>query len=106
MVRSWLVSGSIYDNERRGTHHVYSKSRYAGAFTGAPLTLPYMIRYYKTPRNNHIGFHAIPVRRDGSRIMSVSELGVARSSGCTRQSDQDAYFLWNWAPVGTKVVVL
>ena len=106
MVRSWLVSGSIYDNERRGTHHVYSKSRYAGAFTGAPLTLPYMIRYYKTPRNNHIGFHAIPVRRDGSRIMSVSQLGVARSSGCTRQSDQDAYFLWNWAPVGTKVVVV
>lgn len=106
VVRSWLVSGSVHNNERPGTHHVYSKSRYAGAYTGAPVTLPYMIRYYRTPRGNHIGFHAIPYRSDGSRIMSVWELGTPRSAGCTRQADQDAYFLWNWAPVGTKVIVL
>lgn len=105
VVRSWLVSGSLYDNERPGRHHVYSKSRWARAFTGAPIRLPYTIRYYETPRGNDIGFHAIPIREDGSRIMSVYELGVPRSAGCTRQSDRDAWFLWNWAPVGTPVVV-
>lgn len=104
IVRSWLVSGSLYDNEVPGVHHVFSKSRYAYAYTGSGVVLPNMVRYYTTPNGNNIGFHAIPLS-NGYPIMTESELGTPRSAGCTRQANNDASFLWDWAPVGTPVVV-
>ncbi len=104
VVRSWLVSGSLYGNEVPGNHYVFSKSRYTCAFSGCSVVLPYMIRYYRTPRGNNIGFHQIPSGANGP-IMQEWELGHPRSSGCTRQARLDAIFNWNWSPVGTKVVV-
>jgi len=105
IVRSWLVSGSLYGNEQPGVHQVFSKSLYAYAYTGSGVVLPYMVRYYTTPRGNNIGFHEIPSNSSGP-IMSEWELGQPRSAGCTRQARLDAIFLWDWAPVGTNVVVV
>ncbi|MGH2772438.1 MAG: L,D-transpeptidase [Actinomycetota bacterium] len=51
-----------------------------------------------------IGFHAIPNGRRGP-IQTDAELGQFRSLGCVRQSTADAAFLWDWAPIGTAVVV-
>jgi lipoprotein-anchoring transpeptidase ErfK/SrfK len=39
-------------------------------------------------------------------LQSSEQLGLPLSAGCVRQSTADAGWLWNWAPVGTKVVVL
>ena len=105
IVRSWLVSGSKYNNEVPGIHEVYSRSEVSTAWNGKAF-LPQMIRWLKTDIGA-IGFHAIPRHvADGSRYMKDSELGTRLSGGCQRQADADANFMWDFAQIGTKVVVL
>jgi hypothetical protein len=68
--------------------------------------LPLMIRYQETDIG-HIGFHAIPLHvSDGSPYQTEAELGTRLSGGCQRQANLDAAFLWNFAQVGTTVVVI
>ncbi|HEY7627187.1 MAG TPA: L,D-transpeptidase family protein [Ilumatobacteraceae bacterium] len=105
VIRSWLVSGSKYNNELPGTHEVYSRSEVSTAWNGKAY-LPKMIRWLKTDIG-HIGFHAIPRHvSDGSRYEKDSELGTRLSGGCQRQADLDAAFMWDFAQIGTKVVVI
>lgn len=105
VVRSYLVSGSRYRNEVPGWHKVYSRSESALGWD-LQADLPYMIRYTQTERG-HIGFHAIPSWRDsGEKLQTIEELGQRLSGGCTRQAPQDAEFLWSFADVGTRVLVL
>ena len=105
VLRSWLVSGSKYNNETPGVHEVYSRSEVSTAWNGKAL-LPHMIRWLKTDIGA-IGFHGIPRHvSDGSRYEKDSELGTRLSGGCTRQADLDADFMWDFAQIGTKVVVL
>jgi peptidoglycan hydrolase-like protein with peptidoglycan-binding domain len=104
IVRSWLVSGSRFNNEEPGTHTVYSRSETSTAWNGQAI-LPKMIRYQKTDLG-HIGFHGIPRHiSDNSVYQTTEELGTRLSGGCQRQHDLDAAFLWAWADIGTKVVV-
>lgn len=98
---SWLVSGRK-GLPRPGTYKVATKSRYSSA-GGGRLRLQYMVRFAK-PRRLWIGFHSIPVGRRGP-IQSESQLGTPTSAGCVRQRFSDAETLFNWSPVGTKVVV-
>jgi peptidoglycan hydrolase-like protein with peptidoglycan-binding domain len=105
VIRSWLVSGSKYNNETPGVHEVYSRSEVSTAWNGKAF-LPHMIRWLKTDIGA-IGFHGIPRHvSDGSRYEKDSELGTRLSGGCTRQADLDANFMWDFAQIGTKVVVL
>jgi lipoprotein-anchoring transpeptidase ErfK/SrfK len=105
VIRSWLVAGSQYNNEVPGTHYIYSRSEQSTAWNGRAI-LPLMIRWLQTDIG-HIGFHGIPIHvSDGSAYMTEAELGQRLSGGCQRQSNLDAQFLWAFAPVGTKVVVL
>jgi peptidoglycan hydrolase-like protein with peptidoglycan-binding domain len=105
IVRSYLVSGSRYRNEVPGWHTVYSRSESALGWD-LQADLPFMIRYTQTDRG-HIGFHAIPSWRDsGEMLQTLDELGQRLSGGCTRQALQDAEFLWTFADVGTRVLVL
>ena len=105
VVRSYLVSGSRYRNEVPGWHKVYSRSESALGWD-LQADLPYMIRYTQTERG-HIGFHAIPSWRDSDeKLQTIDELGQRLSGGCTRQAPQDAEFLWSFADVGTRVLVL
>lgn len=102
--RTYLVSGSIYDNLHPGTYSVYSKSRHAIAYNYKE-TMKYMVRFTHG-QNAAIGFHAIPVDHSGHKVQTRAELGTPRSDGCIRQALPDAKALWRFAPVGTKVVVL
>jgi hypothetical protein len=105
IIRSWLVTGSMYNNELAGTHYVYSRSIESTAWNGA-ARLPKMVRWLETERG-HIGFHGIPTRMDnGEPYQTDAELGTRLSGGCQRQADLDADFVWEFAPEGTKVVVL
>jgi len=105
ILRSWLVSGSKYNNEQPGVHKVYSKSPQSTAWNGKAI-LPMMIRYQKTSIGA-IGFHGIPIHRsDGTVYQTDAELGTRLSGGCQRQNNLDAKFLWDWANVGTPVVVV
>ncbi len=105
IVRSWLVSGSKFDNEVPGTFEVYSRSEQTTAWNGK-ARLPKMIRYYQTDIG-HIGFHGIPTEiATGKPYQTDAELGTPLSGGCQRQADLDAAFLWAFADVGTTVVVV
>lgn len=105
IIRSWLVSGSKYDNETPGTHRVYSRSDVSTAWNGKAY-LYKMVRWLQTDIGA-IGFHALPVRvSDGSVYQTEEELGLRLSGGCQRQANLDADFTWEFAQIGTPVVVI
>ncbi len=105
IIRSYLVTGSKYNNEMPGFHEVYSRSEESTAWNGQAI-LPLMIRYQKTDIGA-IGFHAIPIHvSDGTVYQTDAELGTRLSGGCQRQNNLDAQFLWTFAEVGTPVVVI
>jgi lipoprotein-anchoring transpeptidase ErfK/SrfK len=104
VARTYLVSGSRHDNLGPGTYEVYSRSRDAVSFDGRE-TMGYMVRFTQG-KNAPIGFHDIPRRHNGSLVETRDQLGTPLSAGCIRQWQPDAKALWDFAPVGTAVVVV
>ena len=103
VVRTYLGSGSVYDNLDPGTYQVYSKSRYAVGVDDSG-TMQYFVRFTQGDEGAAIGFHSIPVL-DGQPVQTRAQLGTPESHGCIRQALPDAIALWNFAPLGTTVVV-
>ncbi|MGQ0823946.1 MAG: L,D-transpeptidase family protein [Actinomycetota bacterium] len=103
IAHTFLVSGRA-GVPRPGTHRVFSKTVMSSAH-GGDLRLPYMTRFAHG-RSLAIGFHGIPLRGNGTPIQSDAELGQYRSAGCVRMNQQQARVLWDFAPVGTPVIVL
>jgi lipoprotein-anchoring transpeptidase ErfK/SrfK len=52
-----------------------------------------------------IGFHSIPTK-NGVPLQTVKQLGTPQSHGCIRQRMSDAIRMWDFATVGTHVVVV
>jgi L,D-transpeptidase catalytic domain len=100
---SWLVSGRR-GVPRPGLYAVYSRSPVSSAHNGS-VSMQYMVRFAKG-RTLAIGFHSIPVRRNGRLIQTLEQLGTFRSSGCVRQRVEDAAKMWDFAGIGTPVVVI
>jgi L,D-transpeptidase catalytic domain len=100
--RTYLVSGSVYDNLDPGTYSVFSSDEHATGIDGSALR--FMVRF-TTGAEAAIGFHDIPVL-DGEKVQTPDELGTPLSHGCIRQHGKDARALWEFAPLGTKVVVV
>jgi lipoprotein-anchoring transpeptidase ErfK/SrfK len=108
VVKTHLVSGRLTWNQPiPGTYNVFSRSSYTCNIKRPYLCWQYMVRFTKGPEGDNIGFHAIPIdTRTGREIQSVWQLGTPLSGGCVRQALPDALWIWNWAGIGTKVVVL
>lgn len=113
--RVWLIEadGTIHDSyavsgrrntPRPGTYSVFSKSPKAWAGHGG-ITMNHMVRFARG-RSLAIGFHSIPTRPGGIPLQSVAALGSYQSAGCVRQSEHEARDLYEWADLGTTVVVL
>jgi hypothetical protein len=102
--RTYLVSGSIHDNLEPGTYSVYSRSMNAVGVDDSG-TMKYFVRFTQGDTGAAIGFHDIPVD-DGERVQGVAELGEPTSHGCIRQRRADARAMWDFARLGTTVVVL
>lgn len=100
--RTYLVSGSIYDNLDPGTYEVYSRSEQAWGIDDSG-SMRWFVRFARGERAA-IGFHDIPVA-GGQQVQTVAQLGTAQSHGCIRQRPADARALWRFAPLGTTVVV-
>ncbi len=101
--RTYLVSGSKYDNLNPGTYSVNGKTRHATAFDYSG-SMEYFVQFatgYTAP----IGFHTVPVDNAGRPEQSKEQLGTPTSAGCVRQWRDDAVILWDFAQLGTKVVV-
>ena len=102
--RTYLVSGSVTDNLQPGTYSVYSKSRWAVGVDDSGV-MQYFVRFTHGPTGSAIGFHSIP-SKNGVPLQTKAQLGTPQSHGCIRQNMPDAIALWNFAPIGTKVVVV
>jgi len=104
VVKTHRVSGRLYE-PYRGTYSVFSRSLYTSSIANPDVKWMYMVRFTRGPGGDNIGFHEIP-KRFGVPLQSVAQLGQPLSGGCVRQSTPDAIYMWNWAGIGTKVVVL
>jgi len=112
--RVWLVeaTGELAKTHqvsgRRGVptpdrYSVYSKSRYAWA-PYDDITMEYMVRFAR--EEWPYGFHSIPINPDTTPLQTKEQLGTLRSGGCVRQDFDDAEFTFEWADVGTRVIML
>ena len=105
VARTYLVSGSSYDQLQPGSYAVYSRSQTATSWKSTE-TMRWMVRFTRGERAA-IGFHDIPVATvTGLPVQTEAELGQRLSDGCVRQAPADAEALWAFAPVGTPVVVV
>ena len=100
--RTYLVSGSIYDNLDPGTYSVYSRSQQAWGIDDSG--------HHEVLRPLRAGRPAPPSASTTSRstrapVQTVAELGTPLSHGCIRQKRADARAMWEFAPLGTTVVV-
>jgi hypothetical protein len=102
VARTYPVSGSLSDNLQPGTYAVYSTSRWATGVDDSGV-MQYFVRFTHGARAA-IGFHSVPTK-DGRLLERRDQLGTPQSHGCIRQWLPDAKALWDFAPVGTKVVV-
>ena len=102
MKRTYLVSGSVLDNLKPGTYEVYSRSRHAVGVDDSG-EMEYFVRFTRG-KKAAIGFHSIPTQ-DGKPLQSREQLGSPQSHGCIRQARPDAIAMWEFAHIGTKVVV-
>jgi hypothetical protein len=100
---SYLVSGRE-GVPAPGTYEVFSKDEIAYAGHDG-ITMRYMVRFTQGA-NLAIGFHSIPNRANGTPLQSEEQLGEYHSAGCVRQSLGHAAALYEWADIGTTVVVL
>jgi lipoprotein-anchoring transpeptidase ErfK/SrfK len=103
VARTYRVSGRL-DRPAPGEYEVYSRSRTTTSFTGDE-SMEYMVRFAHG-QQAAIGFHDIPVDAAGVEVQTKEQLGLPLSAGCVRQALEDAIALWEFAPVGTKVVVV
>jgi lipoprotein-anchoring transpeptidase ErfK/SrfK len=106
--KTHLVSGRrTWNQPLPGQYSVFSRSAFTCNIKNPALCWRYMVRFTKGPDGDNIGFHEIPTNNDtGTRVQSDSQLGTPLSGGCIRQSTPDALYIWNWAYIGSKVVVL
>ncbi len=103
VARTYLVSGSIYDNLDPGAFNVYSRSEDAWGVDNSG-SMKYFVRFTQGDSGAAIGFHDIPVK-EGVPAQSEAQLGTPTSHGCIRQRRSDAIALWEFAPLGTSVIV-
>ena len=91
---------------RPGRYAVFSKVPVA-ASPKYHVTFDWMVRFAHGNDLN-IGFHEIPrLMGSGKKIQADADLGAPIGlGGCVRQREVDAKWLYGWATIGTKVVVL
>lgn len=103
LANSFVVStGRAGQETAVGAYHIQNKLPTAYASTWG-LQMPYWLGiYWAGPLQN--GFHALPILADGSQLWR-GYLGTPISYGCIVLSPEDAQWLYNWAEVGTAVIV-
>jgi LysM repeat protein len=99
----FVISTGIPGRETaRGSFQIQNKIPMAYASTWN-LQMPYWLGFYWAGTLQN-GFHALPILSDGSRLWG-GLLGRPASYGCVILSEADARTLYEWATVGTPVMV-
>jgi lipoprotein-anchoring transpeptidase ErfK/SrfK len=92
-VRSFLISSGTFGRTPIGTFTIYSRSR-SCLMEGPGYYLPgvqWVNRFY-----GHLSIHGTYWHHN---------FGHPMSHGCVNATNEDAQFVYNWAPMGTKVVI-
>lgn len=116
IMRVWLIEedGTLYQTHRvsgridrpnYGTYTVWSRSTFTCARKRPDICMRFMVRFAWAPSGDNIGFHEIP-QQGGRPLQTEEQLGQSLSGGCVRQITSDAIIMWDWAQIGTKVVVV
>lgn len=90
--------------DQPGLFTVYSKSATMQYCAGRCGTAKYMVRYQRTTVSS-VGTHSLP-SEGGQLVQGVEDLGWPLSHGCTRLEASKAKAVYQWARIGTVVVVL
>ena len=108
LIKEHRISGRLaWCDPLPGQYQVFSRSRYTFSIANPSIIWGYMVRFTKGCNGGNIGFHEIPTNKiTGNKEQTEAQLGTPLSGGCVRQAVSDAIWIWNWAYVGTKVVVL
>lgn len=96
-IGSYTVSTGRNDWTPKGDFEIWYKHPRAWS-RSAKLWMPNWMAFDGTK----FGIHALPEWPSGVKEGEES-LGEAVSGGCVRLSDEDAQYLYEWAPIGTKV---
>lgn len=104
VVRAMPVSGQS-GVPLPGTYAVKSQSLRSTSTDVKGVWFKHMTRFALGPQKGNIGFHEIPVK-NGKPLQTEEQLGTFQSGGCVRMSAKDAKFIYTFAKIGTKVVVL
>ncbi len=102
LLHVWVVSTGRGGSTRYGTFHVQSKVRNAYGSTWN-IWMPYWLGiYWAGPIEN--GIHGQPINPDGS-IVWAGWLGRPITFGCVMLRTDHARWLYNWADIGTPVII-
>lgn len=104
MVDNYPVSGHA-ESPVPGRYSVTSKSEDAISYNWL-VTMEHMVRFTTDSDGDLIGFHSIPRGWRDTPVQTEAELGEFGSLGCVRQRDDKAERLYEWATIGTPVVVI
>lgn len=93
------ATGETYP--RVGTYKVTSRKK-ESAYTAENLRFSYFTIFTESDKGTNIGLHSIPIDSKGNL---VGGLGTPDSHGCVRLEKTKAKFVYEWAAVGTRVIV-
>ncbi|NUQ39309.1 MAG: LysM peptidoglycan-binding domain-containing protein [Caldilineales bacterium] len=99
----WRCSTGMNNATRTGTFRVQSKLRKAYGSTWN-IWMPYWLGIYWAGGTEN-GFHGIPWNADSGRKIWAGLVGTPATYGCVMLKDAPMEELWNWADIGTKVVI-
>ncbi len=102
-VSTYLASGSLTDNLKPGSYHVFSRQRWAIGVDDSGKMEYFVV--FAHGQEAAIGFHTIPTK-NGRPLQTVAQLGTQQSHGCIRQKLSDALRMWSFGQLGTSVVVV
>ena len=103
LLTSWLCSTGMKNSTRTGTFRVQSKLRKAYGSTWN-IWMPYWLGIYWAGSVEN-GFHGLPWRADTGRKIWAGLVGRPATFGCIMLKDGPMKTLWEWADIGTTVVI-
>jgi lipoprotein-anchoring transpeptidase ErfK/SrfK len=104
LIHDWLVSTGLEDSPtHRGVFQIVSKEEEAYA-SQWDLLMPYFMAIYPAGGTVYNGIHELPFLENGSRLWE-GHLGRPASFGCVILGIPEAETLFDWAELGTLVIV-
>ncbi len=102
LIWTFVASTGMGNSTRVGTFRVQSKIPNAYGATWN-IWMPYWLGIYWSGHLEN-GIHALPILPNGATLWA-GYLGTPISYGCVVLSTQDAQTLYNWAEIGTPVII-